>query len=291
MSRAVSRGGARSKKTSKIIDGEKYITEEEMYAMYLQANTKKAEPLQEQIYGLIRAERRRLIDDEKLALKIKHDIAEPPQPSTEQKEEKKLQQLDLIYHDRQIGLRGTATSPLISAADLGARMGDTNYKRAIRGFSARYLQNLTTDGSPYSDEDSTTVRVPYLTELGAYKYLTQLKLATAAPFQKYVYALAKEERMRTVDPEALQRKIEKSDVNAGRLKSSEPVILAPVVTADGNEDIARTHVTFTRRQEMGAHDMETLKRSERLDAHDELVGADASTADPDSDGWDPEEGH
>jgi hypothetical protein len=129
--------------------------------------------------------------------------------------------------------------PLMSAAGLAARIGDANYRRAIRGYSEKYLQYLGADGKAYNPE-STAARVPYLTERGVYRYLTQSTLAAAEPFQQYVYALAKADRLKNANGSLLGLNMIQTDPS-----SAVPIPKAePMPIGFQNPDMLRIHVAF-----------------------------------------------
>jgi prophage antirepressor-like protein len=188
------------------VDGEEYISESEMYKRFLRAETRSAEPFQERIYCLIIGAR----------------AASPK------------------IFDSSIRIGTLIEGPLISVADLAARIGDTNYRRATRGYSEKYLQYRGVDGKVYNTE-STAARVPYFTEWGVYRYLTQSTLAAAEPFQQYVYALAKADRLKNANGSLLGLNMIQTDPSSA---VSIPKGVEPMLIEFQNPDMLRTYVAF-----------------------------------------------
>jgi len=102
--------------------------------------------------------------------------------------------LQSLFADKSIHVRGTIQLPLFRAADLAAKLSDKNFMRALNKYDADLIERLDE-----KNEKGRTVKVVYLTELGAYQYLLQTKSVQAKTFQRSIYAIIQGERRRVVD--------------------------------------------------------------------------------------------
>lgn len=110
--------------------------------------------------------------------------------------------LQTLFADESIRVCGTLQVPLFRASDLAAKLNDKNYMRALNKYEPDLVVRLYEE-----NEKGRSVKIIYLTECGAYQYLLQSKSERAKLFQRSIYKIIQNERVRVVDEAQLAMRL------------------------------------------------------------------------------------
>ena len=110
--------------------------------------------------------------------------------------------LQSLFADKSIQVRGSIQTPLFRASDLAARLRDKNYLRALNQYEPDLIERCEE-----KNEKGRKATVIYLTECGAYQYLLQSKSKQAESFQRSIYRMIQAERRRVVDEAQLAMRL------------------------------------------------------------------------------------